>query len=543
MDKKTIIALILIFVVFYLSSKFMWKQPAQPQTQQSPTESPEQVVKTPKPYVPQDEEEVDVDTASLGGQSDIPLNDAIILENENIRVILTNRGGNIKQVVLKNIKNETRDGAVNLFIKEKGMFNTVFYTSSDTINFRKQNLECFYGEFSATFFIEKEGKRIFEKNYTLDDDYTLNIAIKTDEMGFIDAYDIQLDAGIYYDQEGDKRYKTYIDVVSFVDSKLDKVTLKKASSGAFQYGNIAWTTLKSKYFMVATIPERTVKLREIFVYADNSSIMENARIDVGRNSIDHSFQFYCGPVDYDQLRAFNIGLEDAMNFGWKLLRPISKLILKLLKFIYSLIPNYGIAIIILSIIIKFIFYPLTHKSFTSAQKMQQVQPLLKGLQAQYKGNPQKLQKETMKLYKEHGVSPLGGCLPLLIQFPFLFALYPVLQSTIELRHTGFIFWLKDLSIPDPYYILPILMGITMFFQQKLMSQKPSPNMDEKQLAQLKTQKFMMYGMPIFFVFIFKSLPAGLVLYWFTYNILSVLEQLSIRKKTQALSKEIIVNKK
>ncbi len=543
MDKKTIIALILIFVVFYLSSKFMWKQPAQPQTQQSPTKSSEQVVKPPKPYVSQDEKEIVVDATPFGLQSDIPLNDAIILENEDVKIILTNRGGNIKQVVLKNIINETRESAVNLFIKEKGMFNTVFYTSSDTIDFRKQNLKCTYDELTATFFIEKDGKRIFEKQYSLDNSYTLNIAIKADEIGFIDAYDIQLDAGIYYDQKGDKRYKTYIDVVSFVDNKLDKVTLKKASSGAFQYGNITWTALKSKYFMVATIPERTVKLREIYASADNNAIMENLKIEVGRNSIDHSFQFYCGPVDYDRLRAFNIGLEETMNFGWKPLRPISKLILKLLKFIYSLIPNYGIAIIILSTIIKFVFYPLTHKSFTSAQKMQQVQPYLKELQAQHKGNPQKLQKETMKLYKEHGVSPLGGCLPLLIQFPFLFALYPVLQSTIELRHAGFIFWLKDLSIPDPYYILPILMGITMFFQQKLMTQQPTPNMDEKQLAQLKTQKLMMYGMPVFFVFIFKSLPAGLVLYWFTYNILSVMEQLSIRKKTQARSKEIIINKK
>ncbi|OPX27802.1 MAG: hypothetical protein B1H05_00240 [Candidatus Cloacimonas sp. 4484_140] len=543
MDKKTIIALVLIFVVFYLSSKFMWKQPAQPQPQQSTTESSEQVVKPPKPYVSQDEEEIEVDATSFGEQSDIPLNEAIILENEDIKVILTNRGGNIKQVVLKNIKNETREDAVNLFIKEKGMFNTVFYTSSDTINFRKRNLEYTYDDFTTTFFLKKDGKIIFKKRYSLDDNHTLNINIIAKDMGTIDAYDIQLDAGIYYDQKGDKRFNTYIDVVSFIDNKIDKINLKKAASGASQYGNITWTALKSKYFMVATIPERTVKLREIYVSADNNAIMENARIEVGRNSIDHSFQFYCGPVDYDRLHAFNIGLENAMNFGWKPLRPISKLILKLLKFIYSLIPNYGIAIILLSTIIKFVFYPLTHKSFTSAQKMQQVQPHLKELQAKYKGNPQKLQKETMKLYKEHGVSPLGGCLPLLIQFPFLFALYPVLQSTIELRHAGFIFWLKDLSIPDPYYILPILMGITMFFQQKLMSQKQTPDMDEKQLAQLKTQKLMMYGMPIFFVFIFKSLPAGLVLYWFTYNILSVMEQLSIRKKTQARSQEIIVDKK
>ncbi len=543
MDKKTIIALILIFVVFYLSSKFFWKQPVPPQTQQSHVENLQQVAKTPKTPAARDEEETEIGVALLDMPSDIPLNNDIVLENNDIKVILTNRGGNIKQVVLKNIENETQEDAVNLFIKEKGMFNTVFYTSSDTINFRKQNLDYTYDEFTATFFIEKDDKRIFEKHYSIYNDYTVNITIKAEDMGFIDAYDIQLDAGIYYDQTGDKRFNTYIDVVSFVDNNINKITLKKASTGAAQYGNIAWTTIKSKYFMVALIPERTVKLRELLIAADNNSILENAQIEVGRNSIDHSFQFYCGPVDYDELRAFNIGLEDAMNFGWKLLRPISKLILKLLKFIYSLIPNYGIAIIILSIIIKFVFYPLTHKSFSSAQKMQQVQPLLKEVQAKYKGNPQKVQQETMKLYKEHGVSPLGGCLPLLIQFPFLFALYPVLQSTIELRHAGFIFWLKDLSIPDPLYILPVLMGITMFFQQKLMSQKPSPNMDEKQLAQLKTQKFMMYGMPIFFVFIFKSLPAGLVLYWFTYNILSVLEQLSIRKKTQSLSQEIIVDKK
>ncbi|MDP8314489.1 MAG: membrane protein insertase YidC [Candidatus Celaenobacter antarcticus] len=542
MDKKTIIALILIFVVFYLSSKFFWKQPVPPQTQQYATENTQQVAKPPM-IPPTQENDLEADVTPLDLQSDIPLNNDIVLENNDIKVVLTNRGGNIKQVVLKNIKNEAQEDAVNLFIKESGMFNIVFYTSSDTINFRKQNLEYTYDEFTATFFIEKDFKRIFEKHYSIDDNYTVNITIKADGLGFIDTYDIQLDAGIYYDQKGDKRFNTYINVVSYVDNNINKISLKKAKSGAAQYGNITWTSLKSKYFMVATIPERTVKLREIFVAADNNAILENAQIEVGRNSIDHSFQFYCGPVDYDRLRAFNIGLEDVMNFGWKLLRPISKLILKLLKFIHSLIPNYGIAIIILSIIIKFVFYPLTHKSFTSAQKMQRVQPHIKELQAKYKGNPQKLQKETMKLYKEHGVSPLGGCLPLLIQFPFLFALYPVLQSTIELRHAGFIFWIKDLSIPDPYYIMPILMGITMFFQQKLMSQKPTPNMDEKQLAQLKTQKFMMYGMPIFFVFIFKSLPAGLVLYWFTYNILSVMEQLSIRKKTQSLSQEIIVDKK
>lgn len=543
MDKRTILALILIFVVFFISSKFLWKQPTPPQ-QQTTIEQKETVQKKPQKTKPINAVMKEVDTGTFITDTAVERNDNLILENDEIIAIFTNKGGNIRQVILKNIMAETKDKSVELFITEKGMFNTIIYTSSDTINAGKQYLEYAQDEFSITFFIQKDGKRVFEKIYAIENDYTIQARIKADELGFIDSYDLGLDAGIYYDKEGDKRYATYIDAVAYSDNEVRKVNLKKAAEGQNLVGNITWTVLKSKYFMIAAIPERTVKLRELNVTAENSSIQETLSIDTGRSNIDHSYILYCGPVDYDNLRSFNIGLEEAMSFGWKLLRPISKLILRLLKFLYSLIPNYGMAIIILSIILKLIFYPLTHKSFSSAQKMQQVQPLLKEVQQKYKGDPQKLNQETMKLYKEHGVSPLGGCLPLLIQFPVLFALYPVLQSTIELRHATFMLWIQDLSIPDPYYILPILMGITMFIQQKLMSRTPTPDMDEKQLAQLKTQKFMMYGMPIFFVFIFRSLPAGLVLYWFTYNVLSVFEQLNIRKKSQPITgKEIRVEKK
>jgi len=190
----------LIFVVFYLSSKFFWKQPVPPQTQQYATENTQQVAKPPM-IPPTQENDLEADVTPLDLQSDIPLNNDIVLENNDIKVVLTNRGGNIKQVVLKNIKNEAQEDAVNLFIKESGMFNIVFYTSSDTINFRKQNLEYTYDEFTATFFIEKDFKRIFEKHYSIDDNYTVNITIKADGLGFIDTYDIQLDAGIYYDQK------------------------------------------------------------------------------------------------------------------------------------------------------------------------------------------------------------------------------------------------------------------------------------------------------------------------------------------------------
>ncbi len=541
MDKRTMLALVLIFVVFFISSKFLWKQPTPPQkvvTEQ--TQSPQEKPKKTEPAEPK--QQTDTENTFIK-DTGVERNDNLVLENDNIQAIFTNRGGNIRQVILNKITAESKDKPVELFLKEKGMFNTIIYTSNDTINFGNQNLEYSQDEFSITFFIQQDGKRIFQKKYSIENDYNIQATITADEMGFIDSYDLELDAGIYYDQIGDKRFATYIDAVTYADNEIERVSLKRASGGASLVGNITWTVIKSKYFMIAAIPERTVKLRELTVNSENNSIQETLSVDTGRTNIDHSYLLYCGPVDYDNLRSFDIGLEESMSFGWKLLRPISKLILKLLKFLHTVIPNWGISIIILSIILKLIFYPLTHKSFASAQKMQQVQPLLKDIQQKYKGDPQKLNQETMKLYKEHGVSPLGGCLPLLIQFPVLFALYPVLQSTIELRHASFMLWIKDLSIPDPYYILPILMGITMFIQQKLMSRKPTPDMDEKQLAQLKTQKFMMYGMPIFFVFIFRSLPAGLVLYWFTYNILSVFEQLNIRKKSQPITQEVKVKQK
>jgi YidC/Oxa1 family membrane protein insertase len=529
MDKRTLLAVLLIFIIFYISNKFLWKTPIEPK----------QAIQTTKkdviPKSPISKESASWRTKPIlfaGGEESLKeaeLNENIVLENDVVKMVFTNRGGNIKQIYLKTIMNSDKTTPIEMLLSEKGLLNIKLNTEADTINLSNYILKYNKGEREVEFFLEVDNKKILQKSFHLQDDYRLGMNLAAEGVGVIGSYILGMDTGVYFDQKGDKRFQNYIKAVSQVDNKIEKTGVKTARKGKQFYGNIDWTVAKSKYFMLAAIPDRRIELREISVFADENAIKQTAKVEVARRKLVHHFDFYFGPVDYDNLRAYNIGLENSMEFGWKLIRPISKLILQLLRFLYKLIPNYGIAIIILSIIIKVVFYPLTHKGTRSAQKMQEIQPLVKEIQSKHKNNPQKMQQEMMKIYKEHGVSPLGGCLPMLLQFPIFFALYPILQTTIALRHANFALWIKDLSVSDPYYILPIVMGISMFLQQKLMSPKLAPNMDEKQMMQMKTQKMMMYGMPIFLVFIFASLPAGLVLYWLFYNILSIGEQMLVKK--------------
>ncbi len=184
--------------------------------------------------------------------------------------------------------------------------------------------------------------------------------------------------------------------------------------------------------------------------------------------------------------------------------------------------NYGVAIILLTVVIKALFYPLTNKSFKSMKDMQKIQPQMKILQERYKNDKQKLNQELIRMYKENKVNPVGGCLPMVFQIPVFFALYRLLMVSIELRKAPFFWWIKDLSEMDPYYISPILMGISMFIQQKVSPAPADP-----------TQAKMMMIMPIVFTFFFLNFPTGLVIYWLVNNILSIAQQYLINKKAKA----------
>jgi YidC/Oxa1 family membrane protein insertase len=243
---------------------------------------------------------------------------------------------------------------------------------------------------------------------------------------------------------------------------------------------------------------------------------------------------YVGPKEYELLRAQ--GLEGAINFGhfplpqrWVPFIPVLPMawigipILLLLKWMYQHIGNYGIAIIVLTVLSKVLFYPLTVKSMRSMKAMQALQPQINALRSKYKSDPQRLQRETLELYRKHKVNPMGGCLPMIAQIPVFYALYIALSVSVELQNAKFIcfgrlfdldLWICDLAAQDPTYVLPILMGITMFVQQKMTPATGDP----------RQQKMMLLIMPAFFTMMFVNLASGLVLYWTVSNILQILQQ-------------------
>ena len=252
-----------------------------------------------------------------------------------------------------------------------------------------------------------------------------------------------------------------------------------------------------------------------------------------------NISLYLGPLEYERIKNLGVNLESIMDFGWAIIRPISKSVLWVLKSMNKVIPNYGVILIIFSILVKLIVYPLTKRSYQSTQAMQAIQPEINSLKEKYKNNPTKLNQATMDLYKKKGVNPLGTCFPMLLQMPLLFALFTVFRSTIELRGEPFVFWIKDLSAPDvifylpfkvPLYgdyvcALPILMALSMFAQQKMMQPTAATG------PQADQQKIMQYFMMGFFFLLFNSFPSGLNLYYTLFNVLTIAQQ-KLTTKTQ-----------
>lgn len=229
-----------------------------------------------------------------------------------------------------------------------------------------------------------------------------------------------------------------------------------------------------------------------------------------------SFKVYLGAKDYDFLKKNYPELTEILSFG--LFSFIAKPLLWALKGINKFTGNYGISIIILTFFLRILLYPLNHKQIVSMKKMQKVQPKIDAIRRKYKNalrdmeERAKMNQEIMEVYKKEGINPMGGCLPLLIQIPILWAFYSLLSSAIELRNSPFIFWIKDLSSRDPYYITPILMGIAMLWQQKMTPTSGSPG-----------QKFLINMMPVFFTFLFLNFPSGVVLYWFVNTVLQIIQ--------------------
>ena len=288
-----------------------------------------------------------------------------------------------------------------------------------------------------------------------------------------------------------------------------------------QAGKTNWTAVKTKYFVSAIIPETPGVGASVVGTMEDKRPLFSTQL---RQSTSNSGRFilYMGPLEYNRIRALGLDLEKTMDLGWTIIRPLGRFVTWSLVKMHNAIPNYGIVVILFAILVKILLNPLTKKSFQSTRKMQEVQPEIQILKEKYKNDQQKLSKAQMELFKERGVNPMGGCLPMLLQMPILITFFSVFRSTIEFRGAPFFGWITDLSTPDtlttiagyPLNVLPFLMGITMFLQQKYMAVPGGGTQ----------QKVMMYFMNVFFLFIFYSFPSGLNLYYSVFNILSIVQQ-------------------
>lgn len=304
---------------------------------------------------------------------------------------------------------------------------------------------------------------------------------------------------------------------------------KKLAEGVADEKVVRWGAVMSNYFLVGVVPEAEglrgkAKMEDgIFRVA-----VDRDGIDIpagGRADMDISY--YLGPKAPNYLSLAPHNLSASIDYGW--FDFVAKPLLKLLHFFYDYVGNYGVAIVLLTVLIKVIFWPLSHKSYKSMEQMKKLQPLLTQLREKHKDDRQKMNEEMMQLYKTYKVNPAGGCLPMIVQIPVFFGLYQALLHSIELRHAAFItylpftdmIWLADLSTKDPFYITPLIMGATMFLQQKMTPAPGDP-----------TQAKIMLLMPVVFTFMFLNFSSGLVVYWLVNNVISISQQWwMLRKKS------------
>ncbi|HEB70900.1 MAG TPA: membrane protein insertase YidC [Desulfobulbus sp.] len=320
---------------------------------------------------------------------------------------------------------------------------------------------------------------------------------------------------------------------AYIDNKLVQVKPKKLVEGPkILQGQVSWTGYEDNYFINAVIP-LTEGAHMVTIAGSGSmvrTVVSEGMISLKpKGTATYSYKMYFGPKKLTILKTVNYHLAEAINFGW--FDILAKPMLWLLNFFYNFTGNYGVAIILVTILIKGSFWPITQKGMKSMKNMQKLQPKVAKLKEKYKDDPTRMNQEMMALYKTYKVNPIGGCLPMIIQIPFFFALYRVLMAAIELRHAPFMLWINDLSAPDrlmvgfdiPYVhgipVLTLLMGVSMYLQQKMTPTTADP-----------TQAKVMQFLPVVFTFMFLNFASGLVLYWFVNNLLSILQQQLINRQ-------------
>lgn len=466
------------------------------------------------------------------------------LDNELLQVKLTNRGAAIVGAELMEYSDKLGPEAKPVtLLSGSDDSDSVGVTRLHNLSLKDETV-FLEEEKSATRAVyswtSPEGFEI-EKEYSLEPgNYYLNLKVKlTNSMQrtFEDKLGILL---VQNYSEGVDRY-AFQGPAYFLGDEYEEVDLDDVKEGVSDKGNISWAAMMRKYFLTAVVPENAENLEFVAASHNGDEKIAEAELVAGNFSINSgdqkvfAYKIYLGPKKVETLKVLGSNLEQVVNYGF--FTVLAKPLLVFLKLIYSVIGNYGIAIILLTTLVKALFWPISAKGYRSMQRMKDLQPKLEKIKEKYGDDRERLSMEMMQLYKTHKVNPMGGCLPMLVQIPVFFALYRVLLTSIELRHAPFMFWIQDLSAPDrlfpnlglPYVgglpVLTLLMGGSMFLQQKL-----TPTAGAAAEPQMK---MMMYGMPVIFTVMFLNFPSGLVLYWLVNNILGIVQQVMLAREAKA----------
>jgi YidC/Oxa1 family membrane protein insertase len=556
-EKRLLLALALSIIVFVAWQLIFGEKP----TVQKPAKEQQQQAQTQEQPVSKSPYEKQLETESVAKPSDTSAETAVVettprkiaksitVETPLFKAKISEKGAVFTSVVLKNYREASGedappkelladDGSLqSMYLGFKGnsipdLDKAVFSTDPEMDTFTVSDSST-----TVTFAWKSAAGVVVEKAFTFaPQSYVVDLVVtvkNTTSQTIQDRLTLALNGSVpkstrMYGFEGPS---------TLIGEKLEEIEIKEIEENNIHNGKLHWVAMQDRYFMSSIIPEIVAEatMQLALKPADIVEVTYIQAEEVIRPGTQHQYKFslFFGPKSMRILNDVGHNLSKALDFGW--FTFLAKPCLWLMNWLYSVIPNYGVAIIVLTLLIKIVLWPLGAKSYKSMSEMKKIQPLMKEIREKYKDDRKKMNEEVMALYRTYKINPLGGCLPMVVQIPVFFALYRMLYQAIELRHAPFLLWINDLSAPDrlfnfgfsiplmePPYGIPVLtliMGATMILQQKM-----SPPMGDP------TQAKMMMLMPVVFTFIFINFSSGLVLYWLVNNVLSIAQQYYIQKK-------------
>ena len=549
---RLLLAILLTFLVFvawefFFSSRQDIQAPPD-QAQQSTPREPDAQPAAPQDVVPAAPETpavapvVQPDPSQRAGRR-------ISVDTPLFKIVLAEKGGRFDELILKQFRESVAPDAAfkRLIQPDAASYNMRFGFKANSvpgleaavykaINTPDQVMVRDKAETVALAWTSADGVEI-QKTFTFyPDSFLIDVVVQVTNRGTRLLKD-RATLSVAREMGESQRGVVFEGPSGVIDNKLKEIAVGDIEDNPINEGLISWVGVVDRYFMTALMPAEAAqgnmqvslnggqKVTNTLVLAENDIAPGQVRT--------FAFKAFYGPKNTNLLKSYGYNLVKAINFGW--FDFLAKPALWIMNMIYSVIPNYGIAIILLTVMTKIILWPLGNKSYKSMNEMKRMQPLMAEIREKYKDDKKKMNEEMMGLYRTYKINPMGGCLPMLVQLPVFLALYNMLYGAIELRHAPFVGWINDLSSPDRLFdfgvsipfmtppagipVLTVIMGATMFLQQKMSPPPGDP-------AQAKIMLFL----PIVFTFIFINFPAGLVLYWLVNNVLSIAQQFYIQKK-------------